>query len=155
MICFRSLIFWYLQQLLKNEKSILAGCDLLSFFDFLIFTTIVSDEGYVENCCDLLSFFDFLIFTTIRCKIYVQSLQLWFAFVLWFSDIYNNIAIYKVGSNPVVICFRSLIFWYLQQYTPLYISEYQYVKSDIRNKKSNICQNVLPRIGAFFLSEHL
>ncbi len=89
-ICFRSLIFWYLQQLKYGFVGQGEGCDLLSFFDFLIFTTIYQ-------------------------ALKVLPSPLWFAFVLWFSDIYNNKNMGYIWDVEVVICFRSLIFWYLQQ----------------------------------------
>ncbi|MCX7745061.1 MAG: hypothetical protein N2167_10905, partial [Flavobacteriales bacterium] len=40
------------------------SCDLLSFFDLLIFVTAFHLLGMERQCCDLLSFFDLLIFVT-------------------------------------------------------------------------------------------
>jgi hypothetical protein len=40
------------------------GCDLLSFFDLLIFATADYTRRKQGCCCDLLSFFDLLIFAT-------------------------------------------------------------------------------------------
>ena len=89
-ICFRSLIFWYLWQLMLWLVSAMYCCDLLSFFDILIFMTT----------------FGFII---------TNHYSLWFAFVLWYSDIYDNKVCYIIIGCFVVICFRSLIFWYLWQ----------------------------------------
>ena len=63
-ICFHSLIYWYLPQLVASEAHRLPSCDLLSFFDLLIFTTTLVQEVDLVYSCDLLSFFDLLIFTT-------------------------------------------------------------------------------------------
>ena len=115
-ICFRSLIFWYLQQLTNLERTHRKRCDLLSFFDILIFTTTFCFSGSRYFSCDLLSFFDILIFTTTTLLFAPLRPTLWFAFVLWYSDIYNNFIDSDNIVEPVVICFRSLIFWYLQQH---------------------------------------
>ncbi len=120
-ICFRSLIFWYLQQWAVFYPYRVLSCDLLSFFDFLIFTTILVQVCIQATSCDLLSFFDFLIFTTMLSVAVAVGTLLWFAFVLWFSDIYNNAKGDATNDASVVICFRSLIFWYLQQCTTLEI----------------------------------
>ena len=90
MICFHSLNYWYLQQqVLKSE--------------------------YIRPCCDLLSFFELLIFTTTPKIIWTCHWWLWFAFILWTTDIYNNQAGYYFNPETVVICFHSLNYWYLQQ----------------------------------------
>ena len=91
-ICFRSLQNWYLQQRLKVGDTIKVSCDLLSFFAKLIFTTT-------------------------KDWLWLQQIQLWFAFVLCKTDIYNNFNAVVNWNQWVVICFRSLQNWYLQQQT--------------------------------------
>ena len=91
MICFHSLNYWYLQQ----------------------------HEAFAEFCplgCDLLSFFELLIFTTTACYFLSCVIVLWFAFILWTTDIYNNHYLRAFSWSPVVICFHSLNYWYLQQH---------------------------------------
>ena len=89
-ICFHSLNYWYLQQLFPSLYGISASCDLLSFFELLIFTTT---RLYTIYCV----------------------MPLWFAFILWTTDIYNNQRWAKKLLIKVVICFHSLNYWYLQQ----------------------------------------
>ena len=89
-ICFRTLIFWYLWQLLLMV-------------------------GLQVKRCDLLSYFDILIFMTTLAKYSSRTQRLWFAFVLWYSDIYDNNIDGGYTMALVVICFRTLIFWYLWQ----------------------------------------
>ena len=91
MICFHSLNYWYLQQPEVKNSQRAGGCDLLSFFELLIFTTTISNSS-----------------ASIRV--------LWFAFILWTTDIYNNLAIANNIILHVVICFHSLNYWYLQQH---------------------------------------
>ena len=64
-ICFRSLNLWYLPQLISKYYSDTDSCDLLSFFEFMIFAT--------TRCCKVASI-----------------TKLWFAFVLWIYDICHN-----------------------------------------------------------------
>ena len=90
MICFHSLNYWYLQQLLA-----------LFYRAF--------------RCCDLLSFFELLIFTTTPTNCRTDTTVLWFAFILWTTDIYNNVIYHWRDERIVVICFHSLNYWYLQQ----------------------------------------
>ncbi len=90
MICFHSLNYWYLQQQIKHYKLLVDSCDLLSFFELLIFTTT-------------------------GCRYDTYPRLLWFAFILWTTDIYNNRKLLILGSECVVICFHSLNYWYLQQ----------------------------------------
>ena len=90
MICFHSLNYWYLQQLTTNVDGANSSCDLLSFFELLIFTTTP------------------LIFAS-------TATLLWFAFILWTTDIYNNRMQVVNSNDAVVICFHSLNYWYLQQ----------------------------------------
>ncbi len=168
MICFHSLNYWYLQQQLKISYLYSLRCDLLSFFELLIFTTtrwvfhsicsplwfafilwttdiynnIVpifnltevvvicfhslnywylqqpgSTRGIGTTSCDLLSFFELLIFTTTVNALIPTGLLLWFAFILWTTDIYNNLGTSNTLYPSVVICFHSLNYWYLQQQT--------------------------------------
>ena len=67
------------------------------------------------NRCDLLSFFAKLIFTTTIFATSIFLFVLWFAFVLCKTDIYNNLHKASTVFIAVVICFRSLQNWYLQQ----------------------------------------
>ena len=91
-ICFHSLNYWYLQQRKHLHQVLVTGCDLLSFFELLIFTT------------------------TLIC--WTRGVYLlWFAFILWTTDIYNNRKRRGQGWSKVVICFHSLNYWYLQQLT--------------------------------------
>ena len=89
-ICFRSLNLWYLAQL-----SLFGQC--------------------LNKCCDLLSFFEFMIFGTTRRGFGLDIWLLWFAFVLWIYDIWHNYNDWKEIDMNVVICFRSLNLWYLAQ----------------------------------------
>ncbi len=165
-ICFHSLNYWYLQQRNWIKTRTSNSCDLLSFFELLIFTTtdalealytqglwfafilwttdIYNNKGlyslkrnYVVICfhslnywylqqlvkrygitvygCDLLSFFELLIFTTTSVYVSICQYVLWFAFILWTTDIYNNLAKNVAPLKTVVICFHSLNYWYLQQ----------------------------------------
>ena len=165
-ICFHSLIYWYLLQQSLLVGLSLSGCDLLSFFDLLIFVTTRYDEltaairlwfafilwstdicynqGIGGSCkdwvvicfhsliywyllqlnlktneskisCDLLSFFDLLIFVTTHADSFYQRGMLWFAFILWSTDICYNIFLSRALQDKVVICFHSLIYWYLLQ----------------------------------------
>ena len=91
MICFRSYISWYLQQLKP------ARC------------------GHTERC-DLLSFLHFVIFATVEITFCGNAGALWFAFVLTFRDICNSVFWTGRKGFAVVICFRSYISWYLQQF---------------------------------------
>ena len=114
-ICFHSLNYWYLQQQSKNSMVIDDSCDLLSFFELLIFTT--------TNCLTRWSstwlWFAFILWTTdIYNNINPKTSkchELWFAFILWTTDIYNNKGFRMIGVPLVVICFHSLNYWYLQQ----------------------------------------
>ena len=166
MICFHSLNYWYLQQHRAVQFNDAYGCDLLSFFELLIFTTTVSysalqvlllwfafilwttdiynnliiskhllpwvvicfhslnywylqqradGNAKLRNSCDLLSFFELLIFTTTFWYRSKADDGLWFAFILWTTDIYNNLKPFGNSPASVVICFHSLNYWYLQQ----------------------------------------
>ena len=63
----------------------------------------------------MLSFFELLIFTTTGFSSNIERLRLWFAFILWTTDIYNNRLCILLYRGKVVICFHSLNYWYLQQ----------------------------------------
>ncbi len=89
-ICFRSLKFWYLSQYQLKTYQLTSGCDLLSIFEILIFVTVL------------------VLFAHLK-------ILLWFAFDLWNSDICHSTDISQCRSHYVVICFRSLKFWYLSQ----------------------------------------
>ena len=89
-ICFHSLIYWYWPQ---------------QFVKFLIHF----------NSCDLLSFFDLLILTTTTPLLVPPIVALWFAFILWFTDIDHNNLLFAIIILLVVICFHSLIYWYWPQ----------------------------------------
>ena len=119
-ICFRSLNLWYLAQHMVAKATSESSCDLLSFFEFMIFGTTGLFGGSLRFCCDLLSFFEFMIFGTTHIFRIQCHESLWFAFVLWIYDIWHNFihapCIYKI----VVICFRSLNLWYLAQPYDLY-----------------------------------
>ena len=90
MICFHSLIYWYLLQ-----------------------RKVTTD--LFKSCCDLLSFFDLLIFVTTVIVAAIRPCMLWFAFILWSTDICYNLAHHHTIPGRVVICFHSLIYWYLLQ----------------------------------------
>ena len=92
-ICFHSLTERYLQQLQWSPS-------------------------LLRNCCDLLSFFDRTIFTTVLFYEVENQLMLWFAFILWQNDIYNSQSISRNQRVLVVICFHSLTERYLQQSHP-------------------------------------
>ena len=140
MICFHSLNYWYLPQLYSQMFPFNVCCDLLSFFELLIFTTTYLNKYHYQNSCDLLSFFELLIFTTTQktgllrfgcCDllsffellIFTTTLflsgknepVLWFAFILWITDIYHNKSEKDILPCSVVICFHSLNYWYLPQ----------------------------------------
>ncbi len=165
-ICFHSLIYWYLIQPSLISVAAAMRCDLLSFFDLLIFDTTCpclirclhqlwfafilwsTDIWYNDSmqkkldsivvicfhsliywyliqrrkirywilpCCDLLSFFDLLIFDTTASVNVQREYLLWFAFILWSTDIWYNLEMNAPKAYSVVICFHSLIYWYLIQ----------------------------------------
>ena len=78
-------------------------------------------EGIINRkCCELLLFFERLIFATTVPKIGNIGNQLWIAFVLWKIDIcYNAIRYIKI-TCVVVNCFCSLKDWYLLQQVPFW-----------------------------------
>ena len=166
MICFHSLNNWYLEQLIYLVTKSQPGCDLLSFFEQLIFgttycvsfrrqpvwwfafilwTTDIWNNSYLKHklvpavvicfhslnnwyleqlnvictdsrdSCDLLSFFEQLIFGTTAGRGVMSNKQLWFAFILWTTDIWNNLEGESRQNYTVVICFHSLNNWYLEQ----------------------------------------
>ena len=115
-ICFHSLNNWYLQQLRCPVHESGCRCDLLSFFEQLIFATTRYSRTCRSYSCDLLSFFEQLIFATTDFTWCWCSTGLWFAFILWTTDICNNSSNRISSSNRVVICFHSLNNWYLQQH---------------------------------------
>ena len=88
--CFCSLKDWYLLQLKKFCKSRLYSCELLLFFERLIFAT------------------------TTRAKRH-SFIELWIAFVLWKIDICYNLFFEFLKDKSVVNCFCSLKDWYLLQ----------------------------------------
>ena len=90
--CFCSLKDWYLLQL------------WWWFYD--------SSEG-----CELLLFFERLIFATTANRSWTVSASLWIAFVLWKIDICYNPSFSIAPLMPVVNCFCSLKDWYLLQHT--------------------------------------
>ncbi len=114
-ICFHSLNYWYLQQ--PN----IYGCQYLHVvicFHSLNYWYLQQQSRIEESgtpCCDLLSFFELLIFTTTIVIFSVYLPLLWFAFILWTTDIYNNCRVSLSSLVYVVICFHSLNYWYLQQ----------------------------------------
>ena len=68
-----------------------------------------------ESCCELLLFFERLIFATTNSSHFLCAFALWIAFVLWKIDICYNIPCMRIHSNGVVNCFCSLKDWYLLQ----------------------------------------
>ena len=86
-ICFHSLKYWYLLQLNEMILGKSQGCDLLSFFEILIFVTVQKKFISAIASCDLLSFFEILIFVTVRKRLVYVYQELWFAFILWNIDI--------------------------------------------------------------------
>ncbi len=88
---------------------------MLSFFEQLIFATTKRYFTKFTIRCDLLSFFEQLIFATTEAKTTLPPMVLWFAFILWTTDICNNLAFNYNIKKAVVICFHSLNNWYLQQ----------------------------------------
>ncbi len=89
-ICFHSLNYWYLHQLFNSFNLSAIRCDLLSFFELLIFTPTRRWTG-------------------------AKARRLWFAFILWTTDIYTNVLFTGRSLSAVVICFHSLNYWYLHQ----------------------------------------
>ncbi len=165
-ICFHSLNYWYLHQQTDLVYNEIDSCDLLSFFELLIFTPAWSQRIYMGKplwfafilwttdiytstlpwiswphivvicfhslnywylhqrffivytspfCCDLLSFFELLIFTPAEGRFWTFPGWLWFAFILWTTDIYTSNILLPLRLSPVVICFHSLNYWYLHQ----------------------------------------
>ena len=88
--CFRSLNLWYLPQPW--------GIAALKW-----------------PCCELLSFFEFMIFATTLWTSCLTPMALWIAFVLWIYDICHNLLQCCCWYSTVVNCFRSLNLWYLPQ----------------------------------------
>ena len=115
MICFHSLNYWYLQQLgiVKRLLGRVVMCFHSLNYWYLPQRQSIHEGG--ASCCDLLSFFELLIFTTTRARYHTYQPKLWFAFILWTTDIYNNKKASAATPTTVVICFHSLNYWYLQQ----------------------------------------
>ena len=91
-ICFLSLNYWYLQQLICYEQTkypVVIWFLSLNYW-YLQQHGITGVE--LMECCDLLSFFELLIFTTTLRTVLIFNSPLWFAFFLWTTDIYNNFA---------------------------------------------------------------
>ena len=114
-ICFRSLNLWYLPQLNALKSKYAEGCDLLSFFEFMIFATTLK----IFSWSNTLLWFAFVLWIYDIChnsnKWPLFRTLLWFAFVLWIYDICHNSWNFNKIPPPVVICFRSLNLWYLPQ----------------------------------------
>lgn len=73
--------------------------------------------------------------------------------VLTFDDICNSPELEAIAPHSVVICFSSIIWWYLQQHTASKSSDNQMVSANIRMKKQNCFQTVPINPGRFFVSE--
>ena len=89
-ICFQIVLWWYLPQQYTTDKYNLRSCDLLSNCSLMIFTT---------------AFF-------VECSF---ILKLWFAFKLFFDDIYHSVHLHRRVHVRVVICFQIVLWWYLPQ----------------------------------------
>ena len=121
MNCFCSLKDWYLlQQFEKLEKSIL-GCELLLFFERLIFATTLDANGmYRRRLWIAFVLWKIDICYNSKILIRIEGL-LWIAFVLWKIDICYNLLDNCIEVSEVVNCFCSLKDWYLLQ--PILTSE--------------------------------
>ncbi len=146
MICFRSLNYFWL---ISTEFSEITRRKVLWFAFVLWTTFDWYQQppaAYAHcKCCDLLSFFELLLIDINRSLQNLRHLQLWFAFVLWTTfDWYQQVGSWLVGSkccdllsffelllidinfliwsyctSYVVICFRSLnYFWLISTVMP-------------------------------------
>ena len=113
--CFCSLKDWYLLQPPFGKPSLTHCCELLLFFERLIFATNSLRCQMKSNRCELLLFFERLIFATTVWEIRKINLRLWIAFVLWKIDICYNLGCKRYVSKAVVNCFCSSKDWYLLQ----------------------------------------
>ena len=68
-------------------------------------------------CCDLLSNCSLMIFTTAATVTTSSNLSLWFAFKLFFDDIYHSTGLPILENAGVVICFQIVLWWYLPQHS--------------------------------------
>ena len=79
---------------------------------------------YKSDCCDLLSICSLTIFDTILCLTSATEFMLWFAFNLFFDDIWYNTEKNGLNHLEVVICFQFVLWRYLiqsgrREYQPL------------------------------------
>ena len=91
-----------------------------------------------------------MIFATAGIQPTSPATLLWFALVLLFDDICNSFFLCIPARGNVVICFSSIIWWYLQQHTVSKSSVYQMVSANIRMKKQNCFQTAPDLSGRFF-----
>ena len=97
-VCFRFVLWRYLLQSSVVYFNANLGCGLLSVCSLKIFITI--------------------------CKPLSPSItRLWFAFGLFFEDIYYNYYHLYINSRSVVVCFRFVLWRYLLQYTTVLKSQ--------------------------------
>ena len=115
-ICFHSLNYWYLQQRLVDSYLNMKVVICFHSLNYWYLQQQYNHYDYQLVSCDLLSFFELLIFTTTFKQNTGMVVGLWFAFILWTTDIYNNLSYICFERCSVVICFHSLNYWYLQQH---------------------------------------
>ena len=89
--CFCSLKDWYLLQQNNRFDFDVMRCELLLFFERLIFATTDLILKKLPDSCELLLFFERLIFATTSQSDIILAFPLWIAFVLWKIDICYNI----------------------------------------------------------------
>ncbi len=146
MICFRSLNYFWLIPTWQGQRLIwfqlwfafvlwttfdwyqhrcfylwwLVGCDLLSFFELLLIDTNTGNQweefGSVVICFRSLNYF-WLIPTYQMANTPINSCDLLSFFELLLIDTNNKD--FEAGGGTVVICFRSLnYFWLIPTFTP-------------------------------------
>ena len=114
-ICFQFVLWRYLIQYREKWFKPFGGCDLLSICSLTIFDTIRKEGISTVNCCDLLSICSLTIFDTMLYRQAICRWALWFAFNLFFDDIWYNEGLEPLQSLLVVICFQFVLWRYLIQ----------------------------------------
>ncbi len=128
-ICFQFVLWRYLIQLQYRRHQPLHCCDLLSICSLTIFDTTILFLNKRGVSCDLLSICSLTIFDTTEELTYKPTESLWFAFNLFFDDIWYNLIFKLTDWMNVVICFQFVLWRYLIQ--PLLFLNKRGVRCDL------------------------
>ena len=101
------------------SKFVRDACEVVICFRFVLWRYLPQFKRNWYRCftsCDLLSIYSLKIFTTVKVLIDTVNPMLWFAFDLFFEDIYHSMSNAARLQWVVVICFRFVLWRYLPQY---------------------------------------